>query len=261
MGNPDQELSLKYNPHMIQKQAKKWPVSVCKALSLQEDIISRNAAIWGDSLKTLPDPFAIKPNLAHDLVSEYGVDACRMALIAANSQTVSPSHLESAYKWLAKFYQSAINCGPKKFNITTWLETLYQGRDHLQKRKDPYSAMSLVRKSLKLAKINATDSPEELQLALLSLYPFAPVLSYYLADAHNLLPLTSVKALALHFTDLVAVRFRIKNSGWHWKIFNRQSFVADPIAEFKTVKLVALAAQNRHIDVSMLEEGYEICLI
>lgn len=210
---------------------------------------------------TLADPFAIKLNIEHDLISEYGIDACRMALITANSQAVTLSHLESSHKWLTKFYLSSINCDHENFKVTTWLETLYQARDHLQKRKDPYAALALLRKSVKLANISVAISPQKLQLALLSLYPFAPVLSYYLAGRLNLLPLESVKSSASHFTDLVAVRFRIKNSGWHWKVFNRKNFTDNPITEFKRVKWVALAAQNRHINVNILKEGYEICLI
>ena len=260
MGNSYNGLSLKYNPHMIQKQARKWPASVCTTSSLTEDIIARNASIWNKPLRSLTDPFAVKLNIDYDLISEYGIDACRMAVIAAREQKVSLSHLESAHKWLAKFYHSALNCGPDNFDPGTWLETLYQSQDHLQQRQDPYSVLAIVRKSLKLSGINATLTCQKLQLAMLAIYPIAPVLSYYLMNSFNMLPLPSVESAAAGFSDLLAVRFRIKNSGWHWKVFNRQKFTHNPVTELKRVKWVAMAAQNRHIDVSKLKEGYEICL-
>lgn len=247
----------KYNPHSIEKQARKWPVLLfCQ--NLLDDVSTRTAQLYEKARPGWVDPFCIKINIDDNLAAEYGIDASRLACLSSGSQPVTQNLLESACKWLSSFF-TAFSSDTTDFSPGPWLEAALQIHDQILLRNNHHAGLALARKAFKTARPGRNISLKEKDLILSTISPFAPVLAGHL----NGMPdqaMVSLKQLPEHFTRLICVRFALPRGGWHWKVFDRQSYENDPIGQLRTVKWVAMALGENPAKLQASAEGTRICL-
>lgn len=247
----------KYNPHSIEKQARNWPV-LFYCQNLLSDISTRTAQLYEKARPGWIDPFSIKIIIDEDLAAEYGIDACRLACLSAGSQPITQNLLESACKWLGKFFASFFS-DTQDFSPMPWLEAALQIHDQILLRNNFHAGLALARKAFKSARPGRNISLEEKDLVLSTLSPFAPVLTGYLSGMPDRTPIP-FKKLSQCFTELIGIRFALPRGGWHWKVFNRQEYEKDPLGQLRTVKWVALALGENKAKLQLNEEGTRICL-
>lgn len=238
----------------MQKQARKWPVSV-SVTNLVDDIILRANQAWQGEEWNFSDPFAVHYDIEKALTEEYGADCCRIASIEAQNQSVNQVYLESAFKWLAKVYNSFQTETKANFKPDIWLELLFQARDHLLKRKKAHTALACIKKAFKLSPPAKTISAAEKLIVLTAMYPFAPIL---VLNCGELQQNKAIEDLTSFFPEYIAVKFCIQSGGWHWAIFNRAGFESNQSLEFKSIKWVKLAAKDKELLLKKDTEGYII---
>jgi len=251
-------LTLRYNPHSIEKQARKWPVLLCQT-ELYADVHFRIEQIWGEKPSGWLDAFACRSAIAGDLSAEFGVDACRIASVSAdNTPAAAEKLLEPSFKWLAKIF-GQFTGSSSDFSPVPWLEAAFIGRDLALQQKKYRTALTLVRKAARLSPPGNSLSSAEHALVTACLYPFAPLLATHLA-AQKQSGIADLPTLADHFPELVCVRFALENGGWHQKVFDRASFANDPLQQLMQVKLVRKAVGSRSARISSSKQGLRICL-
>jgi len=250
-------LTARYNPHRIEKQARKWPVSL-SIESLEEDIKLRINMLWKTIEPAWVDPFACRYSISSDLQSEYGTDAARLAQISAQQGVLADSLLESSFKWLARLDFLMSIPAQEEFTPIPWLEAALQAHDHATLRNNCYAGLALLRKALHLAKPGRNLTPQQRNLVVSAVYPYAPLWAIFNLSPEFRLP-EAVPAIAQSFTELSCIRFSLPKGGWHWKVFKRSSFAANPLGELLKIKWVAKAASGKIVRLESHEDGLKIC--
>lgn len=251
-------MSLRYNPHSIEKKTKDWPFAQGES-ELKKDIARRQTEIFKGNIRLIPDIYSTELMLAPETVKEYGIDACRIATVVAQGQNISTELLESAFKWLNNFF----SCFAQKsdnFSAIPWLESALQAQDHLVRRSGVHPALAAIRKAFKCSRPGSNVDDTSRSLVLSVVYPFVPITAGYLNNYPTNL-FRSIKSLLECFPDLKAVRFSMQDGGWHWKVFNRKSYEQAPLECLRQVKWVRLATEKKKLKLCENEEGTKICFV
>lgn len=252
-------MTARYNPHKIEKQARKWPVSL-SADSLAEDIKMRMHMLWKKVEHVWLTPTFCDSQIDDDLLREYGTDAARLAIICAQGDVTPSSLLESSFKWLARLDAQTNYPAGSSFNEVPWLEAAMQGHDHVIARNNPYSGLALVRRALRLAPPTKDLSAIEKDLVISTIYPYCPFWAIFNLAPDFRLP-AAIPDIATEFKKFICIRFSLPAGGWHWKVFDRLRFQADPAAEFCNVVWVKKASQGKKIKLEASSEGTRVCFI
>ena len=249
---------MKYNPQSFEKQAARWPVFASSG-SIAEDVVLRTGQLWGLSPMGWLAPGRSHPGICEDLVAEFGIDACRIALISESFNLAAGpiNQLETAFKWLARLFRdSQTDCGD--CNSGPWLEAAAQSRDHVLCRGDLRAALMAVKHAAKIAPPRINSGGRFSRLVIACLYPFAPVLAAQLAGSPENLQL-SLPRIIEEFDEYLCVRFAIADSGWQNRVFNARHFKSDPKKALLEVKAVARAAGRRDFCLQSTDGGLKIC--
>ncbi|MBU1109100.1 MAG: hypothetical protein KKB51_20655 [Candidatus Riflebacteria bacterium] len=251
-------MTARYNPHKIEKQARKWPVSFSPE-SLETDLKLRISGLWEKTDHAWADPFFCKYSIDSTLQSEYGTDATRIAQIGAQKHTSVTSLLESSFKWLAKLDYLLNTADQMAFNPIPWLEAALQMHDHIMLRDNYYSGLALLRGALRASPPGKNQGIRHRQLVLAATYPYCPLwTTFNFSPKFNLLP--SLPAVISAYEELECIRFSLPKGGWHWKVFERKRFVANPIEELCRIKWVKKAIHDKSVQIEKCEEGLKLCL-
>lgn len=219
----------------------------------------RQTQIYQGDIELMPDFSDVKLAADPELINEYGIDACRMATVAAMGQGLTIELLESAYKWLSNFYGSFLT-ESNNFSTAIWLETALQTHDHIYRRSNTHAGLALIRKAFKHSKPGSNLCQNSRDLVLSCVYPFIPVIAGFLHDyPANLF--RSIKSLLQCFPEFKPVRFAMQAGGWHWKVFDRTSYEHDPINCLQQIKWVKLATGHSRIKLCETDEGTKICFV
>lgn len=257
MGSVNQ-LTCRYNPHSIEKQARQWPV-LFSYTDFGEDIRFRVSQLWQQQ-PGWASPFTCRLSPAAELQSEYGTDACRLAEISAGRNGSAEALLESSFKWLARLYNFFEQPSSRAFSAEIWLEAAIQSHDHVLIRNNAQVALALLHRATRLSP-PFKDMPEnERALVTAAVYPFAPILAMYEAKSADGSP-TTIPEIGRTFSDLVCVRFALEKGGWHQGVFCRRQFDQDPVAQLRKLKWVARATENRQVSLIQSEGGLRICFL
>ncbi len=240
----------------MQKQARKWPVSVSIS-NLNEDVKARFAQCSNGNLARIVALNTHEYGIDAELVEEYGIDACRIAVFSAQKKEKPQMLLESAYKWLARQY-SSIEQSQGHFSAAVWLEAFYQARDQVCLRDHLYSGLASVRRAARLSPLCQQMSVDETNLAGLCIYPFAPVFALHLLQPLRLIK--NLQELTLNLPGLLPVRYRIEKGGWQWSVFCREDFEKEPMQSLLQRKMIRKACMNKEARLEKTDEGLVICL-
>lgn len=241
----------------MQKQARNWPVSL-SITSLAEDCQARFAQSWNGDFTKIIDPFLQSTQIRADLSDEYGSDCCRLALMVASKPDNATDYCESTFKWLARLFQELETHPQKPFSARIWLEMFLHSRDIIARKKNLHTALARIRHAARRSPLNACLSSQDKNLVGLCLYPFAPVFALYLL--RGLAQVGNMQNLLAAYSDLQAVRFRLEKGGWHWAVFQLQSFRGDPLKNLLQLKWVRSACSNKKATLQEHAEGLIICL-
>jgi len=252
-------LTARYNPHRIEKQARKWPVSFSPDC-IETDLKFRINGLWNKANQAWSDPFSCNYLIDKDLQSEYGVDATRIAQISAQNRVSANSLLESAFKWLARLDYLINIVDQDTFNPIPWLEAALQMHDHVTLRDDYYAGLALLRKALRLAPPGKNLSMHHRQIVMAATYPYCPLWTTFNLSMEFSLP-TALPVIIATYEKLACVRFSLPKSGWHWKVFERKSFDRNPVAEICQIKWVKKAVQNKVVRIEENENGLKLCFV
>jgi hypothetical protein len=255
MGFADQ-LNLRYNPHSMEKQAIAWPVLFSRPV-LAEDIIARTGQIWGEQAAGWLDPIATTIAVSGELRAEYGIDACRLAIIKSGKNQVGINLLESAFKWLNNFHASWQQENPD-FSPTAWLEAVLECRDHILDRNNPHAGLATIQKAFKQARPGKNLTPADKCLIWCAIYPFAPVIAATALNLATTWPVSMQQQLQ-EFNQLICVRFALERGGWHWRVFDRNAYMEQPWNQLRTVKWVRQATKDHCVRLEQTPEGVRIC--
>lgn len=257
MGNSFR-LSPGYNPHSLQKQARKWPVLACgnEGNDINSDLAAHFNLVW--SSVPLATSFLPASGVASDLIDEFGLDAARLALISSQGRAVTLELLESAFKWLAKIYESFFRSARTAFSPQVWLEAALQSRDHVLCRRKPHSGLACIRHAARLSPAGSNLDKREKALVALSVFPFAPILSFALLKHFE--TECRLEELLQQFDELIAVRYRLEGGGFHWAVFRRGTFTEDPLAAFLALKQVKKACAEKTPILNKCLNDWLICL-
>ena len=250
-----------FNPHSIQKQARKWPVSFYSN-NLNQDIKARIQQIWQTQIEKFYDPFKIEFAVDEDLITEYGLDCCRLAQIEAQGSKPDINLLESAYKWLNKFTQQLNEPDDNsQFMAPIWFEAALRTKDHILSRNKIQSGLATTKKALKTSPLCKGMSKNDFQLVLCCLYPFIPLTVGHYNNIYfsSNLPQT-VPGIFSYYPELIMINYRIGNGGWYWTVVNKDEFLGAPMATLKNIKQVKLATKDRNASLKKVAGGYHICL-
>ncbi len=204
-------------------------------------------------------PGRSQPDLSEDLVAEFGIDTCRIALISEGvRRSVEPlNQLEAAFKWLARFFRDT-QSDSSTYDPGPWLEAAAQGHDHILCRGDLRAALMSVKHAAKVSPPQIKAGGRFRRLVIACLYPFAPILAAHLAGSPENLQL-SLPQIAQEFPEYLCVRFAIAESGWQNRVFSAQHFNSDPKKALLEVKAVARAAGRRNFFIQNTDGGLRIC--
>ncbi len=226
--------------------------------TLEADIRLRVEQLWSAENAGWISPFSYKLPFDAGLQSEYGADACRIAVIAGNCAKTE-NELEPSFKWLARLYNQ-LGSSRETFAAVPWLETAIQTRDHVIGRNDPAAALTQLKHAVKVSPPGLQLTTSEKALVTACLYPFAPLLAMHYAGPNDFswqkLPITTGS-----FADFICVRFAIEHGGWNQKVFDRRRFVENPLRELKTLKQVCKALGDRPAKLVEVEGGLRICFL
>ena len=250
-------MTLRYNPQSIEKQVRKWPVLFSEK-EIHSDLALRLNQMLGTVSKGFVDPFSVSFPFNEDLASEYGIDACRLALINSEKSEEAVDLLEPSYKWISKLYDSL---NKKKveasFNPLPWLEAIIQFHDHILTRKADRLALALVMKAFKKSPPNIGISSRERDLVYLCLYPFVPVFVSF-TNPENF-PKNNIKEIIESFSEYKCVKIALENGGWHWQVFSRNAFEQNPVSEISKIRWIKKAIINKNIVLKNDDGGIRIC--
>ena len=250
-------MTFRYNPQSIEKQVRKWPVFFSEN-NLHQDIVKRLEQLLGINSKGWYNPYSVELPFDKDLVYEYGIDACRFAIINSGYSAQAETFLEPSFKWIAKFHE--IYCKNNKtslFNPTPWLEAIIQMQDHIITRKADRLALALVMKAFKESPPSCFLNESEEQLIAACLFPFIPVyVSYYFPKILNII---SIKKIIESFNEYSCVKIALEKGGWHWHVFSRQDFENQPIAELSKIRWIRKAIIGKKVNLKKEDGGIRIC--
>jgi len=248
----------RYNPHNIEKQAAKWPVLFFRH-NLFDDTAFRTMQLWNRAPQGWSEPVNDSDGIIRrDLAEEYGIDAIRMAMIAADKPQDIESLLESSFKWLANLFM-ALQSHSSSFSESVWLETAYQMHDHILCRANMRAGMAALKKACKNARPGSNIPHAAKNLVISCLYAFAPCLAGHLAGMPANFPLSFDK-LSSSFNELVAVKLGFERGGWSWHVFDKNEFVSDAKAQIIGLRWVNASAKGRNFELKNEQEGIRICL-
>jgi len=250
-------LTARYNPHRIEKQAKKWPASFSTA-SLNEDIRQRCKMLWNELEHAWIDPSGSAPAIDRLLIEEYGIDAARIAHICAQGSVPATSLLESCFKWLARLDRQFNQCESRSFSAAPWLEAALQSYDHIIGRSSAYCGFSQIRRALREASPGQNLNQLQKELIISAVYPYCPLWARFNLTEAAGMPL-SMPWLIQNFSEFACIRFALPGGGWHWKVFARGRFDQNPVGELLKLRWVKKAAGNRPVNIKNLDEGLQIC--
>lgn len=250
-------MTARYNPHRIEKQARKWPV-LFSPENLESDLKQRISGLWNKVSHVWSDPFSCTYSVEKSLQSEYGTDAARLAQISAQGRISASLLLESSFKWLAKLDYLINMADQSAFNPIPWLEAALQMHDQIILRDNCYAGLALLRKALRSSPPGKNLAMRHRQLVLTAIYPYCPLWATFNAAPEFSLPL-SLPAVTAAYEELACIRFSLPKGGWHWKVFERQTFDASPVKELCQVKWVAKAVYGKKVRVEHREEGLKLC--
>ncbi len=250
-------MTFRYNPQSIEKQVRKWPVLFSETDILQ-DLILRLNQLSGKFEKGWITPFSINMPFEKNLIYEYGIDACRLAIINSNNQNSLENFLEPSYKWIAKFHETYFkNRTDIVFNPLPWLEALVQLEDHIITRKAARLALALVMKAFKNAPPFSNITSREKHLVYSCIYPFIPVYSTTIINESS--PQYSLNEIKENFNEFICIKVSLEKGGWHWQVFSRKIFEANPILELSKIKWINKAIKGKNTIIKEEEGGIRIC--
>lgn len=245
----------RYNPQSIEKQARKWPALLSKQ-SIAFDLEVRLKQIKGIEKLDWFWPVIEEDIFDTEYICEYGNDACRLAFLSSDNNTKPISLLDSAYKNISKVYNLFISNKSSSFDSKYWLKAVVQAYDHAVLRKKPALAVALINSALNNAKPSENMSSSEKSLVLSTLYPFMPILSFYLSKLFKI-ELQPVNKL-ISQTKYTEVVFKISGGGWHREIFDKENFNSNPKKALYSLKWVKKAVGKSNIKLCEINGGIEI---
>jgi hypothetical protein len=250
-------LTFRYNPQSLEKQVRKWPVFFSEN-NLHLDIEKRLGQLSGANPTGWYDPYSVELPFEKDLIYEYGMDACRFAVINSGYKKQAESFLEPSFKWIAKFHE--ISCHRNKtdsFNPIPWLEAIIQMQDHIITRKADRLALALVMKAFKESPLSCQLTESDELLIASCLFPFIPI---YAANYFpKILEINSIKKIIESFTEYSCVKIALEKGGWHWHVFTRKSFENAPIDELSKIRWIKKAIIGKNINLKNEAGGIRIC--
>ena len=252
-----EKLTFRYNPQSIEKQVRKWPVLFSEK-DFYSDLVLRLNQLHGSYPFGWFKAFSVEMPFEKSFIEEYGIDACRLAIINSNNQNNLESFLEPSYKWIAKlhetYFKKSIN---SVFNPLPWLEALVQQKDHIVTRKAARLALALVMKAFKDAPPSSELTDREKHLVYSCIYPFLPIFSTSIINESS--PQYSLNDIIERFNEFICIRVSLEKGGWHWQVFSRKIFEADPVLELSKIKWINKAIKNKNIIIKKEEGGIRIC--
>ncbi len=250
-------MTFRYNPQSIEKQVRKWPVLFSEK-EIHSDLVLRLNQMLGTISKGFADPFSVNLPFDNDITSEYGTDACRLSIINSDNSEEALSLLEPSYKWISKLYDS-LNKNNKESSFCSqpWLEALIQFQDHIITRNSDRLALALVMKAFKKAPPNINLNLRDKDLVYSCLYPFIPVCITSINQGD--FPKKNINEIIESFTEYKCVKIALEKGGWHWQVFNRNSFEENPVSELSKVKWVKKAINNKEVTIKKDDGGIRIC--
>ncbi|MBF0546774.1 MAG: hypothetical protein HQM08_20170 [Candidatus Riflebacteria bacterium] len=238
-------------------------------MPLEAEIIFWGRNFWNKSECCFsPGTFFWKPeNISEERFVEYGIDACRLAMLSVPSNVVPCDELlESSFKWLSSFYEAFT--GLRK-NLETWVSDCWltaarASYDHLLTRDRPYASFSVIRKAFIQMPIVKSTPTEGKLLSLLLLIPFAPILGASLLNeisgGLNFSKLNfTIDSLISTFSPLQPFCITTKNGGRKWEIFDCQDISEYPKIEISKLEWVKKSLKNVEWNLSKTENGWMIC--
>lgn len=252
-------MTLRYNPHSIEKQARKWPVFI-NAESLEEDLSLRTRQIYETGEIEFNKVTEVSFPFDQNLVCEYGHDCSRIAFFSTQQNQLYIDFLENSFKWLSKIFNRLNLKRDQPFNYAKWLELSLQSCDHILKRQKHYTGLNCIKKAVKIAPLSKNLRNKELLLVCSALYPFAPYFSQWIAQKNNLENILSLKKIVELFPELKVTRFSFNNGGKHWAVFSRKSFEKSPMNCFFSIKWVKHACRSLEPKLKFGKEEIKICL-
>ncbi|HQB82006.1 MAG TPA: hypothetical protein PLR50_00805 [Candidatus Rifleibacterium sp.] len=219
----------------------------------------RARQLWGLSPMGWFAPGRSRPGISEDLAAEFGIDACRIALVSEGARLPAEplDQLEAAFKWLARIFRDSQQ-DSAVHNPEPWLEAAAQSRDHLLCRSDLRAALMSVKHAAKVSPPQIKAGGRFKSLVLACLYPFVPVLAAQLAGSPDNM-LLSLPQIVEEFPEYLCVRFAIADSGWQNRVFNARHFKSDPKKSLLQVKAVARAAGKKDFFIQNADGGLRIC--
>ncbi len=255
----------KYNPHSLQKQARKWPVflsdaSLPQPKTLNEDMQDRLSEAWTGILKS-PYPICSTSKIPEDFMEEFGIDACRVAAISPGNNREIEHALELAFKWVGSVFSSFTNIAAAKtsFNSCIWVEAVFASRDLLNKNK-AYQALARLKKAQKLSPINTGLSKPDQAIILAGLFPFIPITVGSLAFRNEICLSEGIEALIASMADIVVIKYSIGSSGWNWGAFNKDAFENSKKNCFNSLPIVKKSFGNKEYQIKQVKNGFKLCL-
>lgn len=250
-------MTSRYNPHRIEKQARQWP-ALSFAETLEEDLKIRSQILWENQENTWLDPFRVDTGFPREIQAEYGVDACRIACLAAHGTVNPQTLLESSFKWLAKLNTLFTAIPRADFIASIWLQAALQGHDHINLRNLPYSALALIRHALSHSPPNKNLSPLQKNFVISAVSPFCPLWARFNLPPQQNLPST-FPTLLKEFPEYVCIKLSLPTGGHSWQVFLSERYAADPISEIRSLKWINKAAGTRKIRLENLADGVKLC--
>ena len=250
-------MTFRYNPQSLEKQVRKWPVFFSEN-NLHQDVVKRLEQLLDEKSKGWYDPYSVRLPFDKDLIYEYGIDACRFAVINSGYSKNAEAFLEPSFKWIAKFHE--IYCRKSKessFNPVPWLEAIIQMQDHIIARKTDRLALALVMKAVKESPPSSALTNSEEQLVFACLFPFIPI--YTACYFPKILEIISIKKIIESFTQYSCVKIALEKGGWHWQVFARNSFENQPIVELSNIRWVKKAIAGKNVNLKKEAGGIRIC--
>ncbi len=250
-------MTFRYNPQSIEKQVRKWPVFFSEN-DLHLDIRKRLEQLLDANPKGWYNPYSVELPFEKDLIYEYGIDACRFAVINSGYSNKAETFLEPSFKWIAKFHE--VYCHRNQtalFNPIPWLEAIVQMQDHIITRKADRLALALVMKAFKESPLSCQLQESEELLIAACLFPFIPI--YTACYFPKILEIISIKKIIESFTEYSCVKIALEKGGWHWHVFTRKNFEDQPIAELSKIKWIKKAIIGKDVNLKNEAGGIRIC--
>ena len=250
-------MTFRYNPQSIEKQVRKWPVFFSEK-DLHQDIKKRLEQLLDANPKGWYNPYSVELPFEKDLIYEYGIDACRFAVINSSYSNNAETFLEPSFKWIAKFHE--VYCHRNQtalFNPIPWLEAIVQMQDHIITRKADRLALALVMKAFKESPLPCQLKESEELLVAACLFPFIPI--YTACYFPKILEIISIKKIIESFTEYSCVKIALEKGGWHWHVFTRKNFEDQPVAELSKIKWIKKAIIGKDVKLKNEAGGIRIC--